>query len=146
MSAANSAARKRPRTSDQQPRIVEDEAAVPGLPSGPGPRDTGEHGSEARADASLAAVRLDEGNAVDLGARELDTGDLDEEDEFDDLDADDADIQAALAEGDLDEPDLADVAAVAEDLAADELGDVLGRFRAAELAALTTTVTPSLAG
>ena len=32
-----------------------------------------------------------------------------------DLDADDADIQAALAEGDLDEPDLADVASAADD-------------------------------
>ena len=107
--------------SDQQPRAVEDEAAVPGGPSGPGARNTGENGSEARADAdaSLAAVGLDQDNAV-----ELDNADLDD-DEFDDLDADDADIQAALAEGDLDEPDLADVASAADDLAGDELGDDL---------------------
>ncbi|HXZ65221.1 MAG TPA: hypothetical protein VEH05_10840, partial [Streptosporangiaceae bacterium] len=125
MSAAESAARKRPRTSGQQPRTVEDEAAMPGRPSGPGPRDTGEHGSEARADAdaapeSLAAVGLDEDDVVALNARDLDTEDLDDED-FDDLDADEADIQAALAEGDLDEPDLADVVSVADDLVGDDL-------------------------
>ena len=127
MSAANSAARKRPRTSGQQPRAVEDETAVPGGPAGPGPRNTGEPGSEVRADAdaNLAAVGLDGDEAVGLGARDLDTGDLDDDDEFDDLDADDADIQAALAEGDLDEPDLADVVSVADDLAGDELGDDL---------------------
>ena len=109
VSAANSAARKRPRTSGQQPRAVEDQAAAV---TGPGPRNTGEHGSEERADAdaSLVAVSLDD------DAAELDNADLDD-DGFGDLDADDADIQAALAEGDLDEPDLSDVAAVAEDLA-----------------------------
>ena len=127
VSAANSAARKRPRTSGQQPRTVEDEAAVPGEPISPGPRNTGEPGSEVRADADagLAAVGLDEDDAVDLDARDLDTGDLDD-DEFGELDADDADIQAALAEGDLDEPDLADVAAAAdEDLTDEELtGDL----------------------
>ena len=122
MSAANSAARKRPRTSGQQPRAVEDQAApVPGSPSGPGPREAGEYGSEERADAdaSLAAVPLDEDNAADL-----DNADLD--DEFGDLDADDADIQAALAEGDLDEPDLADVVSATEDLAGEELADADG--------------------
>jgi RNA polymerase primary sigma factor len=106
---------------------------MPGRLSGPGPRDTGEHGSEARADAdavpeSLAAVGLDD-EAVGLGVRALDTGDLDDDndDDFDDLDADDADIQAALAEGDLDEPDLADVVSVADDLAGDDLAvDELG--------------------
>jgi RNA polymerase primary sigma factor len=122
VSAANSAARKRPRTSGQQPRAVEDQAApVPGSPSGPGPREAGEYGSGERADAdaSLAAVPLDEDNAADL-----DNADLD--DEFGDLDADDADIQAALAEGDLDEPDLADVVAATEDLAGEELADADG--------------------
>ena len=110
VSAANSAARKRPRTSGQEPRAVEDQAAAgPGRPSGP---DSDEYGSEARsdADASLATVGLD-GNADDLDGSDLD--------EFGDLDADDADIQAALAEGDLDEPDLADVAAAADDLGDD---------------------------
>ena len=100
VSAANSAARKRPRTSDQQPRAVEDQTAAV---TGPGPRNA-ENGSEERAeaDASLAAVSLD-GEAADLDNAELD-------DEFGELDADDADIQAALAEGDLDEPDLSEVA------------------------------------
>jgi RNA polymerase primary sigma factor len=118
VSAANSAARKRSRMSGQQPRAVEDQAAAV---SGPGPRNTGEHGSEERADAdaSLVAVSLND------DAAELDNADLDD-DEFGDLDADDADIQAALAEGDLDEPDLSDVAAAVEDLTADELvGDDL---------------------
>jgi RNA polymerase primary sigma factor len=104
--------------SGQQPRAVEDQAAAV---SGPGPGNTGEHGSEERADAdaSLVAVSLND------DAAELDNADLDD-DEFGDLDADDADIQAALAEGDLDEPDLSDVAAAAEDLAVDDLaGDDL---------------------
>jgi RNA polymerase primary sigma factor len=117
VSAANSAARKRSRMSGQQPRAVEDQAAAV---SGPGPRNTGEHGSEehADADASLVAVSLND------DAAEPDNADLD--DEFGDLDADDADIQAALAEGDLDEPDLSDVAAAVEDLVVDDLaGDDL---------------------
>jgi RNA polymerase primary sigma factor len=86
--------------------------------TGPGLRDTGENGTEERADAdaSLVAVSLDETIAVDL-----DNADLDD-DEFGELDADDADIQAALAEGDLEEPDLSDVASAA-DLAGDELSD-----------------------
>jgi RNA polymerase primary sigma factor len=122
VSAANSAARKRPRTSGQQPRAVEDETAVPGGPTGPGPRNTGEPGSEVRADAdaSLAAVDPDEDDAVDLESADLDAAELDDE-EFGDLDADDADIQAALAEGDLDEPDLADVVSAADDLTGDDL-------------------------
>ncbi len=123
VSAANSAARKRPRTSGQQPMAVEDEAAVPGGPAGPGSRNTGEPGSEVRADAdaSLAAVDLDEDDAVDLDSADLDPADLDDDEEFGELDADDADIQAALAEGDLDEPDPADVASAADDLTGDEL-------------------------
>ena len=137
MSAANSAARKRPRTSGQQPSAVEDEAAVvPVRPSGPGSWDTGKHGPEEHADAdaapeSLAAPGLEDAPGLDdadldaraLAARNLDAGDLDDDEEFGELDADDADIQAALAEGDLDEPDLADVVSVADDLAGDELGD-----------------------
>ena len=124
VSAANSAARKRPRTSGQQPRTVEDETAVPGGPAGPGPRNTGEPGPEVRADAdaSRAAVDLGENDAVDLVTADLDPADLDDDEvEFGDLDADDAVIQAALAEGDLDEPDLADVASAADDLTGDDL-------------------------
>jgi len=122
VSAANSAARKRPRTSGQQQVAVEDQAAAA---TGPGLRDTGENGSEERADAdaSLAVVSLDENLAPGLDNADPDNEDLD--DEFGELDADDADIQAALAQGDLDEPDLADVAAAADDLAGDELGDDL---------------------
>jgi RNA polymerase primary sigma factor len=114
VSAANSAARKRPRTSGQQPRAVDDETAAV---TGPGLRNA-ENGSEERADADtgLAAVSLDETIAVDL-----DNAELDDDDDFGELDADDADIQAALAEGDLDEPDLSDVSA--EDLAGDDLAD-----------------------
>src|SRR5579864_2882251 len=120
VSAANSAARKRPRTSGQQPRAVEDQAVQgPGRPSGP---DSDEYGSEGRSDADansngLAAVGLDD-QAEDRDGPE--DSDLDE---FGDIDADDADIQAALAGGDLDEPDLADVVAVAEDLGDDLAGD-----------------------
>jgi RNA polymerase primary sigma factor len=61
-------------------------------------------------------VSLDQNVAVDL-----DNADLDD-DEFGELDADDADIQAALAQGDLEEPDLSEVAS-AGDLAGDELSD-----------------------
>jgi RNA polymerase primary sigma factor len=121
VSAANSAARKRPRTSGQQPIAVEDQAAAA---AGSGLQDAGENGSEehADADAGLAAVGVDENDAPDLGHADLDNEDLDE---FGELDADDADIQAALAKGDLDEPDLADVVSATEDLAGDELGDDL---------------------
>jgi RNA polymerase primary sigma factor len=118
VSAANSAARKRPRTSGQQPGVIEDQAAaVPGQPAGPGPRNTAENGSGERADADagLTAVSFDENIAVDLDNTDPD------DDDFGDLDADDADIQAALAEGDLDEPDPADVASAADDLVEDEL-------------------------
>ena len=104
VSAANSAARRRSRTSGQQPRAVEDQTAAI---TGPGLRNA-ENGSEEHADAnaSLAAVSLD-GDAADPDNAELD-------DEFGELDADDADIQAALAEGDLDEPDLSEVASAGD--------------------------------
>jgi RNA polymerase primary sigma factor len=100
VSAANSAARKRLRTSDQGPRAVADQEA-------PRPGEPGSDGSGLRADADsdpkgLAAVDLDE--------------DLETEEDFDDLDADDADladdaeIQAALADEDLDADDIGDAA------------------------------------
>jgi RNA polymerase primary sigma factor len=116
VSAANGAARKRPRTSGQ-PRAVEDQTAAV---TGPGLRDAGQNGSEESADASLAAVNLGDGAPVANNA-DSDNADL-EDDEFGELDADDADIQAALAGGDLDEPDLSDVVAAA-DLAGEELAD-----------------------
>ena len=113
VSAANSAARKRPRTPDQGPRAVEDQAvqAAP-RPGGPGPHDSDEHGSELRSDAQGGLT------AVDLDEADLDTdADLD----LDDLDADEVDLQAALADEDLDEADdIADVAEVADDLVADD--------------------------
>ncbi len=110
VSAANSAARKRPRTPDQGPRAVEDQAVQAAPRSGgPGPHDSDKHGSELRSDAPGGLT------AVDLEA-DLDTdADLD----LDDLDADEVDLQAALAEEDLVGPDdIADVA-VADDLVAD---------------------------
>ena len=126
VSAANSAARKRPRTSDQGPRAVEDQA-VQAAPR-PGGPDSDEHGSELRANADS-----NPGTANGLAAVNLDEADLDSEaelDNFDDLDADDADLtddaelQAALADEDLEEADLSedgdDVAEPADDLAADD--------------------------
>jgi len=115
VSAANSAARRRSRTPDAKPRAVEDQAvhAAP-RPAGPGPQDSGQDGSELRADADASLTPVD-----------LDADDADIE-SFDDLDdADDADLQAVLADGDLDEPDIADVVAAGDlagdDLAADDL-------------------------
>jgi len=112
VSAANSAARKRPRTPDQGPRAVEDQAvqAAP-RPGGPGPHNSDEHGSELRSDADGGLT------AVDLDEADLDTdADLD----LDDLAAAEVDLQVALAE-DLDVAD--DIASVAEvaDLVPDEV-------------------------
>jgi len=123
VSAANSAARKRPRTSGQGPRAVEDQAAQgASQPGGPG---SDENGSERRTHANADPVTPADPaglTAVDLGGADLDT-DADLEDNFDDLDADDAELQAALADEDLDDADLGDVAEVADD--ADDLaGDV----------------------
>ena len=124
VSAANSAARKRTRTSDQGPRAVEDQAAS--RPAGP---DSDEHGSELRANADS-----DPGTSNGLAAVNLDEADLDSDadlDNFDDLDADaadlteDAELQAALAGEDLDGTDLSvdgdDVAEPADLAAADDL-------------------------
>jgi RNA polymerase primary sigma factor len=127
VSAANSAARKRTRTSDQGPRAVEDQA-VQAAPR-PGGPDSDEHGSELRANADLT-----QGSSNGLAAVDLDEADLDSEsglDNFDDIDADDADLtddaelQAALADEDLDEAALSDdVAEPADDLAGDLAGDL----------------------
>jgi RNA polymerase primary sigma factor len=114
VSAASSAARKRPRTSSQQPRAVEDEAVqAANGPASPEPGSPEENGSAAHADGdvSLAEAGLS-GDAIDS-----------EGDDFDDFDdEDDADLEAALAGGELEEPDLADVAALAEgDLGGEDL-------------------------
>jgi RNA polymerase primary sigma factor len=132
VSAANSAARKRSRTTGQQPGAAEEQAA-----QAPGPQDSEEYGPEARSDADANPMGL---AAVGIGADadELEGPDLDE---FGELDADDADIQAALAQGDLDEPDLADVAAVA-DLAGDDLEGPDGPDGIDALAALEATEEP----
>ena len=126
VSAANSAARKRTRTSDQGPRAVEDQA-VQAAPR-PGGPDSDEHGSELRANADP-----NPGSSNGLAAVDLDEADLDSEaglDNFDDIDADDADLtddaelQAALADEDLDEAVLGDeVAEPADDLAGDLAAD-----------------------
>ncbi|HWM95516.1 MAG TPA: sigma-70 factor domain-containing protein, partial [Streptosporangiaceae bacterium] len=120
VSAANSAARKRPRTSEQGPRAVEDQA-VQAAPR-PGGPDSDEHGSELRANADSTAKGL---AAVNLDEADLDSdADLDN---FDDIDADDADLtddadlQAALADEDLDGADLGEDVAGAVDLAGDDL-------------------------
>jgi RNA polymerase primary sigma factor len=112
VSAAESAARKRTRTSGQQPRAVEDEADQ--RQASPDPEQNGS-GMRAAPDAGLAAVNVD------------DSADADLEDFDDDLDADDVDIQAVLAAGELEEPDLEDVADL-EDVvaAADDAEDVDG--------------------
>src|ERR1700753_267053 len=89
VSAANSAARKRPRTSDQGPRAVEDQAVQAAQrPGGSGPRNSDENGSGRRTANA-------DSDAKGLTAVELDDADLDSDAElenFDDIDADDADL------------------------------------------------------
>ena len=123
VSAANSAARKRTRTSDQGPRAVEDQA-VQAAPR-PGDPDSDEHGSELRANADL-----NPGSSNGLAAVDLDEADLDSDASLDDIDADaadltdDAELEAALADEDLDVAalgdDVAEPADLTGDLAADE--------------------------
>jgi RNA polymerase primary sigma factor len=123
VSAANSAARKRPRTSDQGAPAVEDQAVQAAQrPGGPGPRNSEENGSEPRANA----------DANGRTAVDLDEADLEAEADFDDLDADDADLaedadlSAELSEEDLDDADLSDVAGIADDLAGDNGSELEG--------------------
>jgi RNA polymerase primary sigma factor len=68
----------------------------------------------ADADASLTAVELDDTDPDTDG--EPETADLED---IGDLDADDVDLQAVLADADLEEPDIADVAVI-DDLVGDE--------------------------
>ena len=123
VSAANSAARKRTRTSDQGPRAVEDQA-VQAAPR-PGDPDSDEHGSELRANADL-----NPGSSNGLAAVDLDEADLDSDASLDDIDADaadltdDAELEAALADEDLDVAALGDdVADPADDLTGDLAAD-----------------------
>src|SRR5271169_1806595 len=111
---------QRPRTSDQGPRAVEDQAvqAAP-RPDGSGPRNSDERGSGLRSDAEggLIAVDLDEAD-LDTGA-DLENADLND---FGDLDADDAGLQAALTVLAVLADDISDVAEVADELAVDPGG------------------------
>jgi RNA polymerase primary sigma factor len=114
VSAANSAARKRPGTSDQGRRAIEDQA-VQAAPR-PGGPDSDEHGSGlgSGADGGLMAVDLDEADFdTDADLENADPGD------FGDLDADDAGLQATLTVLAVLADDLGDVAEVADDLAVD---------------------------
>ena len=112
---------QRPRTPDQGPRTVEDQAAQAAPPpGGSGPRNSDAHASGLRSDADggLIAVDLDEADLdADADLENADFGD------FGDLDPDDADLEAALAEENLAEADISDVAEEA-DLAVDDIGDV----------------------
>ena len=115
VSAANSAARKRPRTSDQGPRAVEDQAVQAAQrPGGPGPRNPDENGSGRRAAST-------DSDATGLTAVELDEADLDADAELDldDLDADDAD----LADADLVVLADEDLAEETEDAAEEEVAE-----------------------
>ena len=98
--------RKRPRTSGQGPRAVEDQAAP--RPGGPGPRNSAERGSGLRPDADAGLT------AVDLDEADLDTdADLDD---LGDLDTDDADLQAALTVPAVLADDISDAGELAVDV------------------------------
>jgi len=120
--------RQRPGTSDQGPRAVEDRAVqADPRPGGSGPRNPDAHGPGLRSDADGGL------NAVDLEEADLDTGaDLENADlgDFGGLDPDDAVLQAALAEENLVEAGISDVAEEG-DLAVDDIGDAAGESLAA---------------
>jgi RNA polymerase primary sigma factor len=137
VSAANSAARKRPRTSDQGPRAVEDQAAQ--RSGGPGPRNSDENGSGRGAGST-------DSDAKGLTAVELDDGDLDNDAElenFDDIDADvadladDADLEV-LADEDLEGTDDI-VDAVEEDAPEDSPDEAEGPEAGTPVAAAAAT-------
>jgi len=94
--------RKRPGTSDQEPRAVEVQAVQAAPRSdGPGPQDL---------------IAVDPGEADRGTDADLENADLGD---FGDLDPDDADLQAVLAELDLGEADLGEADEVVGDLAGD---------------------------
>jgi RNA polymerase primary sigma factor len=110
--------RKRPRTSDQGPRAVEDQAVQTAWrPDDSDPRNSDEYGSGLRSDAESGqiAVDLDEAD-LDIDA-DLEDVDLDD---FGDLDPNDADLQAALTVLAVLADDIGDAADVA--LAGEEDG------------------------
>src|SRR5204863_9254279 len=105
--AANSAALKRPRASEQEPGAVEDQAVQ--AATRPGDPDSDEHGSGlgSDGDGGLIAVDLDEADLdIDADLENADPGD------FGYLDADDAGLQAALTVLVVLAHDLGDVAEV----------------------------------
>jgi hypothetical protein len=114
VSAANSAARKRPGTSDQWPRAVEDQAAL--QPGGSGPRNPDEHGYGLDSDAGGGLIAVDPGEAdldIDADLENADPGD------FSDLDPNDAGLQAALTVLAVLADDLGDAADLTDELPAD---------------------------
>jgi RNA polymerase primary sigma factor len=103
---------KRPGSPDQDPRAAGDQAIqAASRPGGPGPRDSEEHGSGLRSDTDGGLIAVDVAEA-DLGT-DADPGNADPGD-FGDLDPDDADLQAVLAEEDLGETSLGDLAGDAD--------------------------------
>jgi RNA polymerase primary sigma factor len=106
--------RKRPRTSGEGPRAVEDQAVQAARrPDGPDRRNSDEHGPGLRPDAEGGLI------AVDLAEADLDAGaDLEDVDldDFGDLDADDAGLQAALTVLAVLADDISDVAELAVDV------------------------------
>jgi RNA polymerase primary sigma factor len=105
---------KRPRTSGQGPRAVEDQAVQAARrPDGPDPRNPDEHGPGLRSGAEGGLIAVDPGEAdLDAGAdlEDVDPGD------FGDLDADDAGLQAALTVLAVLADDISDVAGLAVDV------------------------------
>jgi RNA polymerase primary sigma factor len=109
--------RQHPGTSDQEPRIAEDQAvqaiqAVQAVqaalrPSGSGPRHSDEHGSGQRSDADGGPIVAD-----------LDEANLDYDAELQDANPEDADLEDAdLEDADLEDADL-------EDADIDDFGDL----------------------
>ena len=109
--------RKRPGTSDQGPRAVEDQAVQePWRPDGSGPRNSDEHGSGPRSDAGGGLIAVNPGEAdldTDADLENVDPGD------FGDLDAGDVDLQAALTVLAVLADDISGVAEVTDELAVD---------------------------
>jgi RNA polymerase primary sigma factor len=105
--------RKRPGTSGEGPRAVEDQAVQAARrPDGPDPRNPDEHGPGLRSGAEGGLIAVDPGEAdLDAGAdlEDVDLGD------FGGLDADDAGLQAALTVLAVLADDISDVAELAVD-------------------------------
>jgi RNA polymerase primary sigma factor len=101
---------KRPGTSGEGPRAVEDQAVR--RPDGPDSRNPGGHGPGLRSGAAGSLIAVDPGEAdLDAGAdpQDVDPGD------FGDLDADDAGLRAALTVLAVLAGDISDAAGLAVD-------------------------------